>query len=68
MSTPWSGDHVLGGAATEIGWIGNTNPWPGSSAFSVCAIFCSVFSSRRTSASDGAWAFGSPSGAPPESA
>src|SRR6202035_2794715 len=58
MSTPWSGDQVLGGATTDSGSIGKTNPCPELSAFSAATIF----SSRRTSDSGVAWAFGSPTG------
>src|SRR5438105_15614384 len=58
ISTPWSGDQVLGGSTTERGAIGNTNPWPAFSEFSSCTIL----SSRLISASDGACAFGSPIG------
>ncbi len=48
MSTPWSGDQVLGGSTTDSGAIGNTKPWPGVRAFSSWTIF----SSRLTSASE----------------
>src|ERR1700730_7222251 len=68
MSTPMSGDQVLGGSTDDNGWIGNTNPCPGLSALSSLAIFCSVLSSARTSASEGAWALGSPTGVPPDAA
>ncbi len=58
MSTPASGDQVEGGSTTDLGSIGNTNPSPGLSELSSCTIL----SSRRTSASDTAWALGSPTG------
>src|SRR5438270_12941154 len=61
MSTPWSGDQLPGGAATDLGTIGNTNPWPAPSEFSSWTIF----SSRLTSASDGGCALGSPTGSRP---
>ncbi len=61
MSTPWSGDQVLGGAATDLGTIGNTNPCPAPIEFSSWTIL----SSRLTSASEGGRAFGSPTGYPP---
>src|SRR5437763_1884093 len=61
-STPWSGDHVLGGATTDSGWIGKTKPCPAPTELSSRTIFCSITSWRFTSASDRAWAFGSPTG------
>ena len=61
ISTPWSGDQVLGGSTTVAGSIGNTKPWPEPSELSSCTIF----SSRLTWARGTAWALGSPTGTPP---